>query len=98
MDEKREQAVLDAVDSRVAQDKDFTAYLITQMVRSRYPGADVPHAEVRQLVHDLYNAAGIAGYTREIAEGIPGKPWRYLPAVQDDEEGEDDDDVSEDEI
>ena len=74
-----ENAVQDTVDELVNERKAFTAYEVTQTVRSANHSADVPTLTSRDLVHGMYRDGFMPGYTRERAVDVKGSPWRYSP-------------------
>ena len=74
--------VEDVVNENVNSGSMFTAWDVTQEVRSR--GHRAKHIEVRDSVHDCYNR-GIMGvaYTRTTITVATGTPWLYHRTVDD---------------
>jgi hypothetical protein len=66
----------------VRMNRIFTAFDITKRVRKR--GVRCRHDQVKEIVHRMFEAGCITGYTRSLADiGTGTQPWLYCPFTRD---------------
>ena len=75
------------VEEQVAAKNEFTAYIITLLIRKAYPGLEIVHENVRKYVHnkmDSYNTwSKLAwGYSSNVVQYAQDSATTYSPMLQ----------------
>lgn len=75
------------VEEQVAAKNEFTAYIITLLIRKAYPGLEIVHDNVRKYVHnkmDSYNTwSKLAwGYSSSVVQYAQDSATTYSPMLQ----------------